>query len=102
MRSPGWQLSAVQSASSVEKRMARALLVLRIERLASVMPMRSANSDSVTRRSSITRSRLSLIGIRLARTLDRQIVFALERETLAEDLRQRQNQEACEEHRTVE
>ena len=35
--SPGWHESASQIASSVEKRMARAFPVLRIERLASVM-----------------------------------------------------------------
>src|ERR1700716_2153821 len=47
--SPGWQPSAPQIASSVEKRMARALPVLRIERLASVMSMRSASSVRVIR-----------------------------------------------------
>src|SRR5688500_11836171 len=49
--SPGWQESATQIASRVEKRIARALPVLRIERLASVMPTRSASSVSVIRRS---------------------------------------------------
>src|ERR1700730_11558396 len=49
--SPGWQPSAPQIASSVEKRIARALPVLRIERLASVMSMRSARSVRVIRRS---------------------------------------------------
>src|SRR5947199_79481 len=42
--SPGWHESASQIASSVEKRIARALPVLRIERLASVIPTRSASS----------------------------------------------------------
>ena len=37
--SPGWHESASQIASSVEKRIARALPVLRIERLASVSPI---------------------------------------------------------------
>src|SRR5688572_21183103 len=49
--SPGWHESASQIASSVEKRIARALPVLRIERLASVIPTRSASSVSVIRRS---------------------------------------------------
>src|SRR5688572_9500901 len=49
--SPGWHESAPQIASSVEKRIARALPVLRIDRLASVMPTRSASSVSVIRRS---------------------------------------------------
>src|ERR1700730_7484023 len=49
--SPGWQPSAPQIASSVENRIARALPVLRIERLASVMSMRSASSVRVIRRS---------------------------------------------------
>jgi hypothetical protein len=49
--SPGWHESASQIASSVEKRIARALPVLRIDRLASVMPTRSASSVSVIRRS---------------------------------------------------
>src|SRR5262245_53863235 len=49
--SPGWHESASQIASSVEKRIARALPVLRIERLASVIPIRSASSVSVIRRS---------------------------------------------------
>src|SRR6267378_569681 len=50
-RSPGWHESASQIASSVEKRIARALPVLRIERLASAIPIRSASSVSVIRRS---------------------------------------------------
>src|ERR1022692_973644 len=49
--SPGWQPSAPQIASSVENRMARALPVLRIERLASVISMHSASSVRVFRRS---------------------------------------------------
>src|SRR2546425_8857067 len=49
--SPGWHESASQIASSVEKRIARALPVLRIERLASAMPIRSPSSVSVIRRS---------------------------------------------------
>src|SRR5207244_6924875 len=49
--SPGWHESASQIASSVEKRIARALPVLRIERLASAMPIRSASAVSVIRRS---------------------------------------------------
>src|SRR5205085_10166923 len=49
--SPGWHESASQIASSVEKRIARALPVLRIERLASVIPTWSARSVSVILRS---------------------------------------------------
>src|SRR5205814_10527504 len=49
--SPGWQESVPQIALSVEKRIARALPVLRIERLASAIPIRSASSVSVIRRS---------------------------------------------------
>src|SRR5262249_57406915 len=49
--SPGWHESASQIASSVENRIARALPVLRIERLASAIPIRSASSVSVIRRS---------------------------------------------------
>src|SRR5678816_3588094 len=49
--SPGWHESASQIASSVEKRIARALPVLRIERLANAIPIRSASSVSVIRRS---------------------------------------------------
>src|SRR3954462_1591699 len=60
--SPGWQESAPQIASSVEKRIARALPVLRIERLASVMSIRSASSVRVIRRSWSRSSRLTAIG----------------------------------------
>ena len=42
--SPGWHDSAPKIALSVEKRIARALPVLRIERLASVILIRSASS----------------------------------------------------------
>ena len=50
--SPGWHSSSRQSASSVENRMARALFVFSTDRFAIVMPMRSARSVSVSRRSS--------------------------------------------------
>src|SRR3954470_8100986 len=59
--SPGWQESASQIASRVEKRIARALPVLRIERLASVIPTRSASSVSVIRRSWSRSSSLTAI-----------------------------------------
>src|SRR4249919_2168045 len=49
--SPGWQPNAPQIASSVEKRIARALPVFRMDRLASVMSTRVASSVSVIRRS---------------------------------------------------
>src|SRR5207248_3434252 len=61
--SPGWHESASQIASSVEKRIARALPVLRIERLASVIPTRSASSVSVIRRSWSTSSSLTAIAM---------------------------------------
>src|SRR5829696_10207614 len=50
-------------ASSVEKRIARALPVLRIDRLASVMPMRSASSVRVIRRSWRRSSSLTAIAM---------------------------------------
>src|SRR5687768_2109351 len=61
--SPGWHESASQIASSVEKRIARALPVLRIERLARVMPTRSASSVSVIRRSWSRSSSLTAIAM---------------------------------------
>src|SRR5688572_10439120 len=61
--SPGWHESASQIASSVEKRIARALPVLRIERLARVMPMRSASAVSVIRRSWSMSSSLTAIAM---------------------------------------
>src|SRR5437762_8022889 len=59
--SPGWHESASQIASSVENRIARALPVLRIERLASAIPIRSASSVSVIRRSWSRSSSLTAI-----------------------------------------
>src|SRR5438552_4317124 len=61
--SPGWHESASQIASSVEKRIARALPVLRIERLARVIPTRSASSVSVIRRSWSRSSSLTAIAM---------------------------------------
>src|SRR5256885_15509188 len=61
--SPGWHESDSQIASSVEKRIARALPVLRIERLASVIPIRSARSVSVIRRSWSRSSSLTAIAM---------------------------------------
>ena len=46
--SAGWQSNARQIISRVEKRMAFALLFFRMERLAGVMPMRSASSPAET------------------------------------------------------
>src|SRR3954454_6167838 len=62
-RSPGWQASTSQIASSVEKRIARALPVLRIDRLASVMSTFSASSVSVIRRSWSRSSSLTAIAM---------------------------------------
>src|SRR5262249_46485888 len=61
--SPGWHESASQIASSVEKRTARALPVLRIERFASVIPTRSASSVSVIRRAWSRSSSLTAIAM---------------------------------------
>lgn len=53
--SPGWQSKARQMASRVENRMALALPVLRMERLAWVMPIFSARScDEILRRAIMT------------------------------------------------
>jgi hypothetical protein len=49
--SPGWHDSASQIASSVENRIARALPVFRIERLASVMPICDARRRASGQRS---------------------------------------------------
>src|SRR5688500_12703396 len=61
--SPGWQESASQIALSVVKRIARALPVLRMERLASVIPVSSASAVNVIRRSCRRSSSLSVIAI---------------------------------------
>src|SRR5207245_9332998 len=61
--SPGWHESASQIAVSVGKRIARALPVLRIERLASVIPTRFARSVSVIRRSWSRSSSLTAIAM---------------------------------------
>src|SRR5215213_821143 len=61
--SPGWHESASQIASSVEKRIARALPVLRMERLGSAIPIRSASSVSVIRRSWSRSSSLTAIAM---------------------------------------
>src|SRR5215211_9082681 len=61
--SPGWHESASQIASSVEKRIARALPVLSMERLASAIPIRSASSVSVIRRAWSRSSSLTAIAM---------------------------------------
>lgn len=61
--SPGWQFSSLQMASSVEKRTAFALPVLRMERLACVSPTRSANSPKDIFRRAIITSRFTIIGM---------------------------------------
>src|SRR4051812_45195925 len=63
-RSPGWQASSWQIASSVEKRIARALPVFRMDRLARVMSIRSASSVRVMRRSCSRSSSLTRMAIR--------------------------------------
>ena len=64
--SPGWQLRALQMASSVEKRMALALPVFRMERLAGVRSMVAASSLSDILRRAIITSRFTIIGITLS------------------------------------
>src|SRR6185369_6251464 len=59
--SPGWHDNASQIASSVENRIARAFPVFKIDRLASVIPSRSASSVSVIRRSWSRSSSLTAI-----------------------------------------
>src|SRR5690348_5127070 len=87
-RSPGWHASAAQIASSVEKRIARALPVFRTERLASVMSMRSASSVSVMRRAYSKSSSFTMIAMSHS-PLD---VFAHQR-ALGEDTREDKGQE---------
>lgn len=65
--SPGEQSSALQMASNVEKRIAFALPVLRIERLARVIPTLSDNSLSdILRLASITSKFTLIITVRLS------------------------------------
>ena len=59
--SPGWHSSSRQIASSVEKRTALALPVLRIDRFACVSPTRSASSESDILRRAIITSKLTII-----------------------------------------
>src|ERR1041384_1012983 len=61
--SPGWHESAAQIASSVEKRMARALPVLRIDKVGSGISTRSASSVRVIRRSWSRSSSLTAIAM---------------------------------------
>lgn len=57
MRSRGWQSSALQIASSVEKRIARAFPVFSVERLARVMLTSADSSVNVILRSINMRSK---------------------------------------------
>ena len=61
--SPGWQSRAWQMASRVEKRTALALPVFKIDRLAGVMPMRSASSRELIFRFASMTSRLTMIAM---------------------------------------
>src|ERR1017187_6907776 len=63
--SPGWQFKCLQMASSGEKRMARALPVLRTERFCGVMSTPSARSFRRILRWARTTSRLTMMGINL-------------------------------------
>src|SRR5262245_66517991 len=86
--SPGWHESASQIASSVEKRIARALPVLRMERLASDSPIRSASSVSVIRRSWSRSSSLTAIA-----TLDGPFEVVAHRRAFREHARQQEGEE---------
>ena len=61
--SPGWQSSSRQMASSVEKRMALAFPVFRMERLAGVRSMRSASVPREIFRLAIITSRFTIMGM---------------------------------------
>ena len=98
--SPGWQSRALQMASRVEKRMALALPVLRMERLAWVIPIRSASScDDILRRAIIT-STFTMILIGLCR-LDGEFLFFLQILTHEDDLRDNHQSETREEIHAV-
>ena len=71
--SPGWHSSVSQIASSVEKRMALALPVLRMDRFCGVMSTASARSFRRILRCARTTSRLTMMGI----NLNRQFLFLL-------------------------
>jgi hypothetical protein len=71
--SPGWQARARQIPSRVEKRMALALPFLRIERLAIVMPTRSASSVTLIFRLASITSMWTIVATDA--TSDRQVVF---------------------------
>jgi len=72
--SPGWQSSVSQIASSVEKRMALALPVLRMDRFCGVMSTALAKSFSRILRCARTTSKLTMMGI----NLNRQFLFLLQ------------------------
>ncbi len=70
--SPGWQSRASQMASSVEKRMAFALPVFKIERLDMVTPTSSESSVRLIFRFASITSRFTMIAM-----LDRQFLFVV-------------------------
>jgi hypothetical protein len=61
--SPGWQSRVLQIASSVEKRIALAFPVLRMERFDWVMPIFSASSPEDIFLLAITTSKFTMMGI---------------------------------------
>src|SRR5262249_59403571 len=71
--SPGWQSRARQIPSRVEKRMALALPFFRMERLAIVMPTRSASSVTLIFRLARITSMLTIVATDA--TSDREVVF---------------------------
>src|SRR5262249_18596464 len=91
--------SCRQIASRVENRIAFALPVLRIDRLARVMPTRSASSVNVMRRAWSSSSRFTTIAM-----LDRPCEFGAHVTAAPEDLRKHEDQEHGEQpgHRDVD
>src|SRR5476649_774332 len=81
-RSPGWHLSTRHSASSVWKRIARALPVLRMDRLTGLMPMASASSLELILRLASSTSSSMRIDIS-----DRQILLDLQAPAFVHDAR---------------
>ena len=79
--SPGWHSSVSQMASSVEKRMALALPVLRMDRFCGVMSTAVARSFSRILRCARTTSRLTMMGI----NLNGQFLFLLNFPALVHD-----------------
>src|SRR5262245_11496127 len=81
--SPGWQSRARQMPSRVEKRMARALPFFRMDRLAIVMPTRSASSVTLIFRLASITSMLTIVAT--GTSSDREVVLRLDVDGALED-----------------